>query len=85
LITLIMLAEEYKLWSSSLCSFLNPPVTSSLFGPWEPQTQQTLLNLIEIGSTVMVTWHTDGQTRGAPHYALISFILLQPTQVIFKR
>jgi hypothetical protein len=27
------LGEEYKLWSSSLCSFLQPPVTSSLFGP----------------------------------------------------
>jgi hypothetical protein len=27
-----ILGEEYKLWSSSLCSFLQPPVTSSLFG-----------------------------------------------------
>jgi hypothetical protein len=26
-----MLGEEYKLSSSSLCSFLHPPVTSSLF------------------------------------------------------
>jgi hypothetical protein len=30
---LIILRQEYKLWSSSLCSFLQPPVTSSLFGP----------------------------------------------------
>jgi hypothetical protein len=29
LIILIILTEEYKLWSSSLCSFLQPPVTSS--------------------------------------------------------
>jgi hypothetical protein len=33
LIILIRLGEEYKLWSSSFCSFLQPPVTSSRFGP----------------------------------------------------
>jgi hypothetical protein len=32
-IILIILGEEYKLRSSSLCSFLHPPVTPSLFGP----------------------------------------------------
>jgi hypothetical protein len=28
LITLIIFTEEYKVWSSPLCSFLQPPVTS---------------------------------------------------------
>jgi hypothetical protein len=32
LIIVFTLGEEYRLWSSSLCSFLQPPVTSSLFG-----------------------------------------------------
>jgi hypothetical protein len=33
LITITILGEEYKPCSSSLCSFLHPPVTSSLLGP----------------------------------------------------
>jgi hypothetical protein len=33
LIFLIKFGEEYKLRSSSLCPFLQPPVTSSLYGP----------------------------------------------------
>jgi hypothetical protein len=32
-VVLIVLAEEFKLWNSSLCSFLQPPITSFRFGP----------------------------------------------------
>jgi hypothetical protein len=32
-VILIILDKEYKLQSSSLCSFLQPPITSSLLGP----------------------------------------------------
>jgi hypothetical protein len=33
LITLITFSEAFKLWSSSLCSLLQPPAISSLLGP----------------------------------------------------
>jgi hypothetical protein len=33
LIILIMFEEKYKLWSCSLCSFLQSPITSSLLRP----------------------------------------------------
>jgi hypothetical protein len=42
LITLFILGEEYKLSSSSLCSFLQSPVTSSLFGPQQTRGQKVL-------------------------------------------
>jgi hypothetical protein len=38
LIILNILGEGYMLWSSTLCSFLQPLVISSLFGPkYSPQ------------------------------------------------
>jgi hypothetical protein len=32
LITLMVYGEAYKLWSSSLCSLIQPPTTSSILG-----------------------------------------------------
>jgi hypothetical protein len=37
LITLITFDEEYKLWCSSLCNFVQPPVTSTLTHKHSPQ------------------------------------------------
>jgi hypothetical protein len=37
LIILIILGEGYKLWSSSLCSVLQSPVTSCLRSNYSPQ------------------------------------------------
>jgi hypothetical protein len=33
LIILLKLGIVYKIWSSTLCSFVQPPVTSSILGP----------------------------------------------------
>jgi hypothetical protein len=55
----LWLGEEYKLWSSSLCTFLRPPVTSSLLIP--NILPNTLLRALYI--IYLILWWI-GQTLG---------------------
>jgi hypothetical protein len=47
LFILIIFSKEYKLWSFTLCTFLQSPVTSSLFGP-------NILNTLSLCSSLNV-------------------------------
>jgi hypothetical protein len=53
LITLIIFAEEYKLWGSSLCSFLQPCITSSCLVP-NILLSTLLLNTFNLYSSLSV-------------------------------
>jgi hypothetical protein len=59
LITLIILGGGYKLWCSSLCSVLQPPVTSSLYGP----------NILL--STLILNTHSLCSTHNEPYTVII--------------
>jgi hypothetical protein len=48
-ITRTILGEEYRLWSSLLCSYLHSPVTTSLLGP------NILLNTLSLRSSLNVS------------------------------
>jgi len=50
LITRTILGKEYKSWSSSLCSFLHSPVTSSVLGP-NPRNKIIIIIIISSSSS----------------------------------
>jgi len=54
LITLTMYDEACKLWSSSICSLLQPPVTSSLLGP-NLSPQPLFSNTLNLRSSYSMT------------------------------
>jgi hypothetical protein len=67
LITLIIHSEEYKLWSSSLCSFLQPTATSFLFGSNIHlstlfSNNLNLYTFLNVGDKVSHLYRTTGKT-----------------------
>jgi hypothetical protein len=62
LIILIILGEEHKSWSSSLCSFHQPPVTSSLFCPNIPLST-LFTNTLSLCSSLNVRYQVSHSYR----------------------
>jgi hypothetical protein len=65
---LIILGAKYKLPSSSLCSFLQPPVTSSLFG------SNILLSTLFSNTSIIIIVTTNEMELTRTHY----FSCLEP-------
>jgi hypothetical protein len=68
----LMFDEEYKLWSSSLRSFLQSPVTSSLFGPNIHlsilfSNTLSLCSSLNVRDQVSHPYRTAGEIRSYPH------------------
>jgi hypothetical protein len=59
LIAPILSDNEYNLWSSSLCTFLQPPVTSSshfqIFS-WAPCSETSMLSVLPFVKGLNFTW-----------------------------
>jgi hypothetical protein len=70
-IILFILGEEYKLWSSSLCSFLQPHVTSSLFGPNILLNTLSLCSYLNVRDQVSHPYKTKGKI-------IVSYVLISP-------
>jgi hypothetical protein len=76
IILITMFGEEYKLWSSSLCSFLQSPITSTLFSQNILNTlfsnTLSLCSSLNVRDQALHTYRTTGKIRIL--YILISFI-----------
>jgi hypothetical protein len=80
LIILIMLGKKYESWSSSLCSFLQPPVTSSLF------VQNILLSTL-FSNTLSLYCSLNIREKVSPQYRTTSkiFILYIPNFYVSRQ
>jgi hypothetical protein len=60
LMTLIMFNEEYRLWNSSLCSFLHHPLSITLLGPY---SQAPSVSLLPFGRETKFHTHIKQQVK----------------------
>jgi len=78
LITLIIFCEAYNLWSSSLCSLLQPAVTFSLLGPNSLlntllSNTHSLFSILSVRDRVAHPYKTTGKIM-VLYYLILKFI-----------